>query len=65
VTPQVNRADRVFCSDNCRVKAYQRRKKQAIALRQQGESLRAIVKATGSDMESVKRWVEGVGRKEA
>ena len=31
LTPQINRSDRVYCSDNCRVKAYQRRRKQAIA----------------------------------
>ena len=65
LTPQINRSDRLFCSDNCRVKSYQRRKKQAIALRQQGEPLRAIAKATSSDMRTVKRWMEGVNRKEA
>lgn len=64
VTPQVNRADRLFCSDNCRVKSYQRRKKQAIAQRQQGKTLRDIVKATGSDLETVKRWVQAVERKQ-
>lgn len=57
VTPQINRSDRLFCSDNCRVKAYQRRKKQVIELRNQGESLRAIVKKSGSDMETVKKWI--------
>jgi hypothetical protein len=25
LTPQVNRADRIYCTDNCRVKAWQRR----------------------------------------
>jgi len=57
LAPQVNRADRLFCSDNCRVKAYQRRKKQVFAMRKQGDALRDIVKATGSDMESVKKWI--------
>jgi len=57
VTPQINRADRLFCSDNCRVKAYQRRKKQVLAMRKQGDPLRQIVKATGSDLDSVKRWI--------
>jgi len=33
LSPQVNRSDRLFCSDNCRVKAYQRRKKKVIDLR--------------------------------
>ena len=57
VTPQINRSDRVFCSDNCRVKAYQRRKKQAVELRESGRSIRAIVKATRSDLDTVKRWL--------
>src|SRR5262245_13533223 len=57
VTPQINRSDRVFCSDNCRVKAYQRRKKQAIEMHQAGKSVREIVKATRSDLETVKRWL--------
>jgi hypothetical protein len=58
VTPQVNRSDRIYCSDNCRVKAYQRRRKQAIALRHAGRTLREIAKAVGSDMATVKKWVE-------
>jgi hypothetical protein len=57
VTPQINRSDRLFCSDNCRVKAYQRRKKQAIEMRRNGKSICDIVKATRSDLETVKRWL--------
>jgi hypothetical protein len=64
VTPQINRSDRMFCSDNCRVKAYYRRKKQAVELRQKGQHLRDIVKKTGSDLETVKGWVKGVQTKE-
>jgi predicted nucleic acid-binding Zn ribbon protein len=57
VTPQVNRADRVYCSDNCRVKAYQRRRKQAIKMREDGDTLREIAKVLGSDMSTIKKWV--------
>jgi hypothetical protein len=64
VTPQVNRSDRLFCTDNCRVKAYYRRKKQAVDLRRKGEHLRDIVKKTGSDLETVKGWVKVVDSKE-
>ena len=61
---ELSRTDRAFCTDNCRVKAYQRRRKQAIALRQQGQSIRQIVKSTGSDLETVKRWLKNVHPKE-
>jgi hypothetical protein len=58
VTPRVNRADRIYCSDNCRVKAYQRRRKQAIELRSTGRTLRDIAKATGSDVQTIKQWLQ-------
>lgn len=64
LTPQINRADKLFCSDNCRVKTYQRKKKRAIAMREQGQSLRSIVGETGSDLETVKGWVAAVNSKE-
>jgi len=57
VSPQVNRSDRLFCSDNCRVKAYHRRKRQALEMRAAGKTLREIVKATRSDMETIKKWI--------
>ncbi|MBA3483182.1 MAG: hypothetical protein H0T51_15345 [Pirellulales bacterium] len=63
VSPQVNRSDRVYCSDNCRVKAYQRRRKQAIAMRAKGDTLREIAKKLGSDVPTVKKWV-GEAQKE-
>jgi predicted nucleic acid-binding Zn ribbon protein len=57
LTPQINRADRIFCSDNCRVKAYQRRRKQAIAMRAKGTALREIAKLLNTDLPTLKRWV--------
>jgi len=57
VTPQINRSDRIYCSDNCRVKAYQRRRKHAIAMRTKGDALRDIAKKLGSDVPTVKKWV--------
>ncbi|MGE3703511.1 MAG: hypothetical protein AB7G08_33015 [Hyphomicrobiaceae bacterium] len=64
VTPQINRADRIFCSDNCRVKSYQRRKRQAIAMRLEGRSMREIAKETNSNMKTVRNWVSGLEEKE-
>jgi hypothetical protein len=64
LAPQINRADRVFCSDNCRVKAYQQRRKLAINLRQQGETPRSIAKATGTDLQTVKKWITEFEAKE-
>jgi hypothetical protein len=63
LTPQINRCDRQFCSDTCRVKAYQERKRQAVALRLRGHTLREICKGTGSDMATVKKWVANVAWK--
>jgi len=57
LTPDVNRSDRVFCSDTCRVKSYQRRQAKARKMRADGAHLRAIVKVVESDMKTVKRWL--------
>ena len=57
LSPSVSRADKVFCSDTCRVKAYYRRQAKARKMREEGQHLRAIVKAVGSDTKTVKRWV--------
>jgi transposase-like protein len=64
LAPQVNRADRLFCSNNCRVKAYQRRRKQALTMHRQGGSIREIAKATASDLDTVKKWIKGFAAEE-
>lgn len=60
VSPQVNRSDRLFCSDNCRVKAYQRRKKKVIDLRKSGKSLSEIAKSTNTQFANVKHWTKDI-----
>jgi hypothetical protein len=60
VSPQVNRSDRLFCSDNCRVKAYQRRKKKVIDLRKSGKSLSEIAKTTNTQFATVKDWTKDI-----
>ena len=57
VAPQTNRTDRVFCSDTCRVKSYQRRQAKARKMRAAGKKLRDIAKEVETDMRTVKRWV--------
>jgi transposase len=46
------------------VKAYQRRRKQAIELRKAGKPLREIAKRTQTPLETVKNWVENQESKE-
>jgi predicted nucleic acid-binding Zn ribbon protein len=58
VSPEVNRKDRVTCSDACRSRAYRRRKARAIELRAGGKKLREIAKAVGSDMKTIKGWLQ-------
>jgi hypothetical protein len=57
LSPSLNRSDRVFCSDNCRVKAYYRRKIRAVELRNSGASIREIMKETGSDADTINKWL--------
>lgn len=57
LAPGVNRADRVFCSDSCRVSGYRKRRAKAVELHAEGRPLKAIVKEVGTDAETVKRWL--------
>jgi predicted nucleic acid-binding Zn ribbon protein len=57
MSPDVNRADRRYCSDACRSRALRRRQKQAAQMRAAGKTLREIAKATGSDMATIKKWL--------
>lgn len=65
LTPQVNRSDRVFCSDSCRMKAYYRRKKLALELRANGKTMREIVKTTRSDLATVRGWLQATAPKKS
>ncbi|MEX0678893.1 MAG: hypothetical protein WD063_17595 [Pirellulales bacterium] len=57
MSPDVNRADRRYCSDACRSRAMRRRQKKAAEMRQAGKTLREIAKATGSDLATIKNWL--------
>jgi len=62
ISPDVNRADRRFCSDACRNRALRYRRKVAQQMREDGETLREISKATGSDMDTIKQWLKPKGK---
>jgi hypothetical protein len=61
IGPRTNRravpSDKLFCTVNCRVKSFQRRKAQACRMRSEGANLRDIAKAVESDMPQVKKWL--------
>ncbi len=49
VSPSVNRSDKAFCRDACRVKAYRRRIRKAQQMRADGKTLRQIATELGSN----------------
>ena len=51
------RADKRFCSVNCRIKNHKRQQRRAIKMYQEGEDLPAISEATGVDEETLRRWL--------
>jgi len=57
MSPDENRADRKTCSNACRNRAQRRRQKLARELRASGKSLREIEAATGSDKDTIKKWL--------
>lgn len=52
------RSDKQFCSDNCRVKSYLARRENAKKMRAQGSTLHDIAKKVGTDLDTLKRWLE-------
>ena len=56
--PKINRADRLFCTSNCRVKSYQHRKKQVIVLSRAGRSISQIAEETKTDLRTAKSWIK-------
>ena len=51
------RSDKQFCSQNCRVKCYQRKKARARQLFKEGRPLKQIADEVESDVKTVKGWV--------
>ncbi len=57
LAPGLNRADRLTCSDYCRVKLYRLRQQRARELHGQGWSVKRISKELGSDTSTIKKWL--------
>jgi hypothetical protein len=57
VSPEINRADRAYCSDRCRHKAYRDRRQRARELHAKGMTAPKIAGELGSDSETVRGWL--------
>jgi hypothetical protein len=57
LAPGVSRSDRLTCSDACRQKLHRMRHHQALELHAAGKKPATIARETGSDVETVRRWI--------
>jgi len=57
LSPEYNRADRRYCSDACRHKAYRERRRQAQVLHREGMAPSKIARELGSNTPTVRRWL--------
>jgi len=57
LSPEYNRADRRYCSDRCRHKAYRERRRQAQVLHREGMAPSKIARELGSSTPTVRRWL--------
>jgi hypothetical protein len=57
LSPAMNRADRLFCSNACRTRAYRQRITNARRLHTQGMELEIIARQLDTDVETVQRWL--------
>jgi hypothetical protein len=55
------RADRRYCSEACRAKAYRARKQRSIQLALAGRTVEQIAAEIGADVEKVKQWTKQRG----
>jgi hypothetical protein len=60
LAPGLNRADRLSCSDSCRVLAYRLRKDHARRLAASGKTAREIAKELGSTTGIVRKWISNL-----
>jgi hypothetical protein len=58
ISPQVARAERVFCSTACRSRAYRQRRDEARRLNADGVPLEQIARDLQSDAETVSGWIK-------
>jgi hypothetical protein len=58
VAPGRGRADKQFCSNACRTKAYRKRQAEAVRLHDEGLSIDDIARELESDPDTVRGWIE-------
>ena len=58
VKAAAHRADRRYCSEACRAKAYRKRKQQAVALAAEGKTAKQIAQELGTDARKVAAWIK-------
>jgi hypothetical protein len=58
LSPSVNRADRLTCSDSCRVKLYRQRMRRAQEMHAKGITVAVIASELGSDVKTIKTWIK-------
>jgi hypothetical protein len=56
VSPGVTRSDARYCTEKCRVRAYQNRRKRALEMWDEGKSDKQIAKELGTHVETVQGW---------
>jgi hypothetical protein len=58
LSPEINRAHRLNCSNNCRIRAYRQRQAQARQLLTEGMTPKQIAKELDADLGTVKGWIK-------
>jgi hypothetical protein len=58
LAPGTARADKLYCSTPCRIKAYRKRQAEAVRLHGEGRSIEEIAHQLESDPETVRGWIE-------
>jgi hypothetical protein len=61
LAPGTARADKLYCSTACRIKAYRKRQAEAVRLHGEGRSLEDIACELDSDPDTVRGWIERKG----
>jgi hypothetical protein len=58
LAPGTARADKLYCSTPCRIKAYRKRQAEAARLHGEGRSIEDIARQLDSDPDTVRGWIE-------
>jgi hypothetical protein len=54
----MNRANKLTCGNKCRQAAHRQRRQRAQELQEAGKTIKQIASELGSNVESVKRWLQ-------